>query len=158
MDIIEELKKINASQQAQIEELIRQNQILTEQVKYLRNKLYGHSSEKSIDDGQTSLFDDASNGVFEDPESTGEQIEIVTVRKKKRQSQKAKITKNLPIKEELIELAYSSDYLGYYYLVRFLLVSFFSIILRSSRSNCAFDKWPSSRPKNINLFHQGLLI
>lgn len=64
MDIIEELKKINASQQAQIEELIRQNQILTEQVKYLRNKLYGHSSEKSIDDGQTSLFDDASNGVF----------------------------------------------------------------------------------------------
>ncbi|WP_054747671.1 hypothetical protein [Lentilactobacillus rapi] len=46
MDIIEELKKINASQQAQIEELIRQNQILTEQVKYLRNKLYGHSSEK----------------------------------------------------------------------------------------------------------------
>lgn len=105
MDIIEELKKINASQQAQIEELIRQNQILTEQVKYLRNKLYGHSSEKSIDDGQTSLFDDASNGVFEDPESTGEQIEIVTVRKKKKQSQKAKITKNLPIKEELIELA-----------------------------------------------------
>ncbi|WP_308718719.1 hypothetical protein [Lactiplantibacillus plantarum] len=66
--------------------------------------------EKSIDDGQTSLFDDASNGVFEDQESTGEQIEIVTVRKEElRQSQKAKITKNLPIKEELVELAYGSE-------------------------------------------------
>uniref|UniRef100_UPI001CDBF755 transposase n=1 Tax=Lapidilactobacillus bayanensis TaxID=2485998 RepID=UPI001CDBF755 len=58
---------------AQNLELIKQVQILSEQVAYLTRKLYGSHSEKMVDPNQLSLLED--NSVFTEPEQTGEQSE-----------------------------------------------------------------------------------
>lgn len=93
-----ELRAINAKQAEQIE-------LLQEQVAYLTAKIFGKSSEQSPENGQTSLFDDDNQGVFNQPESTGEQIRHPAVPQKKRTTQQTKITKALPIKKEVIRLA-----------------------------------------------------
>lgn len=94
-----ELRAINAKQAEQIE-------LLQEQVAYLTAKIFGKSSEQSPENGQTSLFDDDNQGVFNQPESTGEQIRHPEVPQKKRTTQQTKITKALPIKKEVIHLAH----------------------------------------------------
>lgn len=101
---IDELKKENAELRALVAKQAKQIELLQEQVNYLMSKLYGKSSEQTPEDGQTSLFEDDENGVFEQPESTGEQIETIIVRQKKRSNSKTKITKELPIKDEVIRL------------------------------------------------------
>ncbi|EHL95533.1 hypothetical protein HMPREF9103_02949 [Lentilactobacillus parafarraginis F0439] len=69
---IDELRKENAELRALVAKQAKQIELLQEQVNYLMSKLYGKSSEQTPEDGQTSLFEDDENGVFEQPESTGE--------------------------------------------------------------------------------------
>jgi transposase len=65
----EELLKQALEQNAK---LLEQVQLLTEQVAYLTHHRFGRSSEQ-INPNQTSLLDD--DGVFTDPEQTGQQSE-----------------------------------------------------------------------------------
>ncbi|EHL95467.1 hypothetical protein HMPREF9103_02954 [Lentilactobacillus parafarraginis F0439] len=90
------LKNENAYLKYQIE-------ILNEQLQGNIHKLYGTSSEQSVENGQTTLFGQ-DKGVFKHPESTGNQIKTPRLRQAKRKSSQTKITKSLPVKEVTIHL------------------------------------------------------
>lgn len=90
-------------------EFLKQIQQLNENIAYLTNKLYGRHSEKLGDPNQQSLFED--DGVFTEPEQTGEQSEEPEVipgengktRKPKRRRADM-ISANLPTEDEVHEL------------------------------------------------------
>lgn len=89
------------------ERLLKQNEALTNELKLLReqnqfllNKLYGRSSEKSIDpNGQLDLFEEDSS--FDLAETTEEKtvFEEINYQRKKKKGYKAALTKNLPVEE-----------------------------------------------------------
>jgi transposase len=96
----EELLKQALEQNAK---LLEQVQLLTEQVAYLTQHRFGRSSEQ-INPNQTSLLED--DGVFIDPEQTGEQSEEVTKQTKQQRKPKAKrsetLAKDLPVETTIV--------------------------------------------------------
>lgn len=85
-------------------EQAKQLQALTEQVAYLTRKLFGAHSEKLTDPNQLSLLED--EGVFTDPEQTGNQSEetVVTLAKRKpKKKREETIDPALPVRETIIE-------------------------------------------------------
>ena len=96
----DELLAQNDTLNKQAEAYMTELRLLREQVEYLTKKLFGRSSEKSVDlDGQLDLFhDDAS---FKTAETTEEKtvVEEIHYKRTKRVGYKAELTKHLPIKE-----------------------------------------------------------
>lgn len=119
-ELEKQLMKNNDSLLSQVKTLSRQNELfqkqneaqtnelrlLREQVEYLTKKLFGRSSEKSVDlDGQLDLFQDDTT--FMTAETTEEKtiVEEINYKRKKHAGYKAALTKNLPIKEIHCELS-----------------------------------------------------
>lgn len=106
MATTEELLRASLEQN---QELMKQIKLLTEQVAYLTDKLYGHRSEKMVDPNQQSLFQ--NDGVFTEPEQTGEKSEEPEVgngtpnKRKHRRSRDEAIADNLPTEDELTDVA-----------------------------------------------------
>lgn len=62
-ELLEQLKKKDET----IQELTKQVALLNEQVRYMTNKLFGRSSEKTnFQAGQTSLFDNEESALDDD--------------------------------------------------------------------------------------------
>lgn len=100
----DEFQELNKQLLAQNRDLTKQVQTLTEQVAYLTRKLFGAHSEKLTDPNQLSLLED--EGVFTDPEQTGNQSEetVVTLAKRKpKKKREETIDPNLPVRETLVE-------------------------------------------------------
>ena len=100
----DQFRELNKQLLAQNRDLTKQVQALTEQVAYLTRKLFGTHSEKLTDPNQLSLLED--EGVFTDPEQTGNQSEetVVTLAKRKpRKKREETIDPKLPVRETLIE-------------------------------------------------------
>ncbi|MGX7031692.1 transposase domain-containing protein [Vagococcus zengguangii] len=57
-ELVKILIKNNEKLTLQLESQAKQIKVLTEQVEYLTKKLFGSSSEKSVDNNQLSLFDE----------------------------------------------------------------------------------------------------
>ncbi|QCI86281.1 transposase [Vagococcus zengguangii] len=57
-ELVKILTKNNEKLTLQLESQAKQIKVLTEQVEYLTKKLFGSSSEKSVDNNQLSLFDE----------------------------------------------------------------------------------------------------
>lgn len=87
-------------------EFLKEIKQLNENIAYLTNKLYGHHSEKLSDPNQQSLFED--NGVFTEPEQTGQQSEepeVITGENSKARKRKRSeiISTDLPTEDEVHE-------------------------------------------------------
>jgi len=105
------LKKQNEQQQKQIQDLTQTIANLNETVEYLKNKLFGASSEKSkvaeVAPGQLSLFNEVE--AFMDPsaeEPTLETIFVTSAKKpRKNKATREELYGNLPVVEILCQLA-----------------------------------------------------
>jgi transposase len=104
-ELEKQLMKNNDALLTQIEAQADELRLLREQVDYLTKKLFGRSSEKSVDlEGQLDLFKDDES--FKTAETTEEKtiVEEIQYKRKKRVGYKATLTKHLPIKEIHCEL------------------------------------------------------
>ena len=88
----------------QVEALTKKVQEQAEIIDYLTKKLYGQKSEK-VDPNQLSLLD-KDEGVFIEPEQTGEENKPTQVQQKKKakKTRKSIIGSNVPVKETVIGL------------------------------------------------------
>ena len=114
-DTIALLNKTMATLQASLdaanareEEHLKKEKLLQEQVDYLKNKLFGTSSEKRNTqiDGQLSFFDEAETVATISPEDTSvadEDKETVSFTRKKKSTQLDKF-KNLPTEKRLVDI------------------------------------------------------
>jgi transposase len=102
----EKLLEQNSALLKQQAEFVEQIKELNERIAWLSNQLFGRKSEKMVNPNQTSLLDD--DGVFTDPEQTGNQSEesqvtTVTSKRKPKRTRKDVIAPDLPVEEEIIE-------------------------------------------------------
>ena len=95
--LVQEQAKIIARQAKTIEEQ-------AQSIEYLRRKLFGKQSEQ-IDSNQLSLLDE-DDGVFTEPEQTGEenQTDQVHPTKKRKRTRKEVLNRNLPVKITFVDV------------------------------------------------------
>lgn len=84
----------------QLNELMVQNKLLSEQIAYLSHKMYGSHSEKLTPAGQTSLFTEPEQTGFQSEEPEVVSGDQVKTRKPKRKRTEI-IGSNLPVQEEV---------------------------------------------------------
>lgn len=97
MSELDEYKKLIRQQQAEIADLKEQNA-------YLKRMIFASRSEK-VDPNQTSLFEE-DNGVFTEPERTGEKSKASTTQvqsKKAKKTRKEQVDSNVPVRTTVIE-------------------------------------------------------
>ena len=103
---VEQLKQAQAQNRELLKEikaLTATVQTLTEEVAFFQRQLFGKHSEKITDPNQLSLLAD-DNGVFTDPEQTGNQSEttVTTVVHKPKRKRCESVDPNLPIETTVI--------------------------------------------------------
>lgn len=116
----EHLRKQNEEQQKQIQELTQTVANLNETVLYLKNKLFGPSSEKAksqepVIEGQQNFFneaEDAFNPSLEEP-TLEEALAGTTKKKRKKKATRAELLENLPIIEVNCQVSEEDQICGY---------------------------------------------
>ena len=104
-DTIAQLNETISLLNNNLQESLKREAVMQEQIDYLTKKLFGRSSEKKVSqtEGQLSLFDEAENEADPDAEEPDDIIEIQKHIRKAKKTNKDKYA-GLPVRDVVLEL------------------------------------------------------